>query len=55
MQPVRNLTTDDSACELCRKPFKDNERPAEMFNPELDDGSYVVHETCGRRKRWEVA
>lgn len=55
MDMTKYWTPDGSRCELCGEEFKDKIPEAEMYDPNKDDQSYIVHADCGLSRGWEVA
>jgi hypothetical protein len=55
MDMTKYWTPDGSKCELCGKEFENKIPEADMFDPNKDDQSYIVHLKCGARRGWEVA
>lgn len=55
MDMTKYWTPDGSRCELCGEEFKNKIAEAEMYDPNSDDQSYLVHAQCGLNLEWEVA
>lgn len=45
----------ETHCELCGEKFRERDEVAEMYNPETDEGSLIVHAQCGLWRNFEVA
>jgi hypothetical protein len=52
---MTNNTYTETHCEVCGERFKDRDEVAEMYNPDGDEGSLIVHAQCGLNKGMEVA
>lgn len=45
----------ETHCEICGERFRPNDEQAEMYDPDSDEGSLIVHAQCGLWKGFEVA
>lgn len=54
-ETIMYWSENDQVCELCGGEFLTDAERDEMYDPNVDDQSYIVHNWCGQARNWERA